>query len=40
MPQLDSLINFNHAFMSYKEFLFSENNNLLSNEKNIKMLVL
>lgn len=38
MPQLDSLINFNHAFMSYKEFLFSENNNLLSNEKNIKML--
>lgn len=38
MPQLDSLINFNHAFMSYKDFLFSENNNLLSNEKNIKML--
>lgn len=38
MPQLDSLINFNHAFMSYKDFLFSENNTLLSNTKNIKML--
>lgn len=38
MNNLSTLVSFNHAFMSYKDFLFNHPNNLTNESQNIKTL--
>lgn len=38
MSNLSTLVNFNHAYMSYRDFLFNQPNTLRDNPESIKML--